>query len=115
MPPPGRTIRKELAARGWTQRYLAGQMGRPEQKISEIISGKKRITEETALELEDVFGIDAAFWLNLEANYRLHLVREARGSLKTRRTTGQLVAEARKGEDRHEKRLGALACGKGRK
>ncbi|MHB8793243.1 MAG: HigA family addiction module antitoxin [Thermoleophilia bacterium] len=78
VPPPGRTIRKELAARGWTQRYLAEQMSRPEQKISEIIAGKKRLTEGTALELEDVFGIDASFWLNLEANYRLHLAREAR-------------------------------------
>lgn len=58
-------------------------MGRPEQKISEIISGKKRITEETALELEDVFGIDAAFWLNLEANYRLFLAREARSARRT--------------------------------
>lgn len=80
VPPPGRTIRKKLATRGWTQRYLAAQMGRPEQKISEILAGKKRITEETALELEDVFGIDAGFWLNLEANYRLHLAREARST-----------------------------------
>ncbi|MDO8737225.1 MAG: HigA family addiction module antitoxin [Thermoleophilia bacterium] len=78
VPPPGRTIRKELAARGWTQRYLAEQMGRPEQKISEIISGKKRVTEGTALELEEVFGIDASFWLSLEGNYRLHVAREAR-------------------------------------
>jgi len=75
VPPPGRTIRKELAVRGWTQRYLAEQMGRPEQKISEIIAGKKRLTESTALELEEVFGIDAGFWLNLESNYRLHLAR----------------------------------------
>ncbi|MHB1391127.1 MAG: HigA family addiction module antitoxin [Thermoleophilia bacterium] len=78
VPPPGRTIRKELAARGWTQRSLAERMGRPEQKISEIIAGKKRLTEGTALELEDIFGIDAGFWLNLEANYRLHLAGEAR-------------------------------------
>ncbi|MHB1463898.1 MAG: HigA family addiction module antitoxin [Thermoleophilia bacterium] len=78
VPPPGRTIRKELAARGWTQRYLAEQMGRPEQKISEIIGGKKRITEETALELEEIFGVDAGFWLGLEANYRLHLARQAK-------------------------------------
>jgi len=83
VPPPGRTIRKELAARGWTQRFLAEQMGRPEQKISEIIAGKKRLTENTALELEAVFGIDAGFWLNLESNYRLHLAREARMKRKT--------------------------------
>jgi len=78
VPVPGRTIRKELTARGWTQRYLAAQMGRPEQKISEIIAGKKRITEDTALEFEDAFGIDASFWLNLESNYRLYLARKAR-------------------------------------
>ena len=42
-------------------------------------------------------------------------LKEARGSLKTRRTTGQLIAEARQEEARREKRLGSIARGKGRK
>ena len=70
--PPGRIISAELEARDWTQKDLAQIMGRPEQMVSEIIRGRKRVTSETALELADVFGTSAAFWANLEANYRLH-------------------------------------------
>jgi len=54
-----------------TQKELADRTGRPEQKISEIINGKKSITHDTALELEKVLGISAEFWVNLEASYQL--------------------------------------------
>lgn len=75
--PPGRILKKELVSRGWTQEDLAGIIGRPVQAISEIINGKKQITAETALQLADALGISAEFWLNLEANYQLHLSRRA--------------------------------------
>ncbi len=71
--PPGRTITRELEARGWTQKDLAAIMGRPEQAISQIINGEKEITPETAIELSKAFGTSAQFWNNLEANYRLWL------------------------------------------
>ncbi len=71
--PPGETIRRELEARGWTQKELAEIMDRPEQAISEIIAGKKEITSDTAIELAQAFGTSAEFWSNLEANYRLWL------------------------------------------
>lgn len=70
--PPGEIIREELEAREWTQADLAEIMGRPIQAIGEIVRGKKRITEETARELELAFGIDAEIWLRNEALYRLH-------------------------------------------
>lgn len=70
--PPGEIIREELEAREWTQADLADVMGRPVQAIGEIVRGKKRITEETARELELAFGIDAEIWLRNEALYRLH-------------------------------------------
>jgi len=69
--PPGELLAEELEARGMTQKELAGRTGRPEQKISEIINGKKSITHDTALELEKVLGISAEFWVNLEASYQL--------------------------------------------
>lgn len=68
---PGAILRRELDARGWTQKELAEIMRRPTQAISEIIAGEKRITEETALELASALGTSAEFWLNLEANFRL--------------------------------------------
>jgi len=69
--PPGELLAEELEARGMTQRELADRTGRPGQKISEIINGKKSITYDTALELEKVLGIPAHFWVNLEASYQL--------------------------------------------
>lgn len=69
--PPGELLAEELEARGMTQKELADRTGRPEQKISEIINGKKSITQDTALELEKVLGIPAHFWVNLEASYQL--------------------------------------------
>jgi len=47
-------------------------MDRPEQVISQIVWGRKRVPPETALELASAFGTSADLWLNLEANYRLH-------------------------------------------
>ena len=74
--PPGRIIRRELDARGWTQKDLAEITGRPEQTISQIVRGRKQITPETALQLAAVFGTSADLWLNLEANYQIHQARK---------------------------------------
>lgn len=74
--PPGQLIQRELDARGWTQNDLAEVMGRPAQAISEIITGKKQITAETAIELGEAFGVDAAFWSTLQSNFNLHQARQ---------------------------------------
>lgn len=74
---PGEIIREELEARDWTQADLAQIMGRPLQAVNEIISAKKRVTEETARELELALGIDAEIWVRTEALYRLHLTGKA--------------------------------------
>lgn len=78
--PPGQLIQRELDARGWTQNDLAEVMGRPAQAISEIITGKKQITAETAIELGEAFGVDAAFWSTLQSNYNLHLARQQKSA-----------------------------------
>ena len=75
---PGRILSRELEARGWTQKDLAEIIGRPIQTINEIIRGTKQVTPETALELADAFNTSPEFWMNLEANYRLHLARKER-------------------------------------
>ena len=73
--PPGELLEEELKARGMSQKELALRTGRPEQTISEIVNGKKSITQDTALELEKVLGIPAHMWVNLEADYQLTLAR----------------------------------------
>lgn len=69
--PPGETLADEIAARGMSQTELAARLGRPVQAVNEIIHGKKAITDDTALGLEKVLGIPAAFWVNLEQHYRM--------------------------------------------
>lgn len=70
--PPGEFLAEEIEARGISQKELARRMGRPINTINEIINGKKAITAETALQLEEVMKeIPARFWLNLEIDYQL--------------------------------------------
>ena len=70
--PPGYFIREELEDRGWSQRRLASEMQRPVQTVSEIINGRKRITAETAMQLQAVFGTSATYWMNLDAIWQLY-------------------------------------------
>ena len=76
--PPGETLAETLETLGLTQRGLARQMGRPVQAINEIINGKKAITAETALQLEQVLKTPAHVWLSLQAQYDLTKARLAR-------------------------------------
>ncbi len=69
---PGEYLTEEIEARGISQKELARRMGRPLNAINEIVNGKKAITAETALQLEDAMPeIPARFWLNLETDYQL--------------------------------------------
>lgn len=68
--PPGVTIQETLDAIGMTQAELAERMGRPKEKINELIKGKAPLTSNTAIQLERVIGIPASFWLNMEREYR---------------------------------------------
>ena len=73
--PPGDTLAEELEAREMTRTELARRMGRPIQAINEIVRGKKEITAQTALQLEDVLGTPAHVWFGLDADYRLNKAR----------------------------------------
>ncbi|MGC9396857.1 MAG: HigA family addiction module antitoxin [Anaerolineae bacterium] len=84
-PSPGRIIRRELEARGWTQKDLATIMDRPEQSISQIVKARKKITSETALQLAAAFGTSADFWLNLESSYQIYQARKTHNASKIER------------------------------
>lgn len=68
--PPGATIREQLEDRGMLQKEFASRMGMSEKHISHLINGKAELTYDVALRLENVLGIPARFWNNLEAIYR---------------------------------------------
>ncbi len=72
--PPGDRIKEELQDRGWSQSDLAIILKRPIQVVNEIISGKRGITPETAIQLGAAFGTDPDVWLRLESQYRLFFV-----------------------------------------
>ncbi len=69
--PPGEYLSEVLVDLGMSQADLARRMGRPEQMISEILGGTKRLTPETALQLELVTGVPANVWTGLEEEYQL--------------------------------------------
>ena len=81
---PGELLAEELEVRSMTQKALAEAIGRPAQMVNEIVRGKKAITAETAIQLEEALGIPAHLWLNLQSEHDLTLARQAR---QTRQTT----------------------------
>lgn len=71
--PPGDTLQEHLDFIGMKQNELAERMGRPKEKINDIIKGRESITTETAYQLEKVLDIPASFWMNRENEYRQEL------------------------------------------
>ena len=47
----------------------------PPNRSSEIVNGKKSIGADTALRLQRYFGIEAQFWLNLQTEYDLRMMK----------------------------------------
>ena len=68
---PGVFIQDELEARGWSQRELAFILGRSEQSLGRLLSGKASVTPATAEEFSDAFGISVDLFLNLQRSYDL--------------------------------------------
>ena len=79
-PSPGATLKGVLVSQGMSQRKLAAAMGRSANLVTDIVRGRKAITAQTALDLEEVLDIPAQYWLHMEADYRLvkERVRRAR-------------------------------------
>ena len=69
--PVGEYIADELSSRGWTQAEFAEILGRPPQFVSEVITGKKEITRESAAQIGAAFATSADMWLSLQDRYYL--------------------------------------------
>ncbi len=74
--PAGEFLAEELEARGWTQAEFAAILDRPAQFVSEIISGKKEITRESAAQIGAALGTSAEMWLSLQDQYLLWLQKQ---------------------------------------
>ncbi len=71
---------------------LSNALGIPQNRISEIVRGRRSITADTALRLECAFGVSAAFWLNLQSHYELEIA--ARDAGEAIRSTVKRLAGA---------------------
>ncbi len=91
---PGVTLREDfmepcqLSANG-----LAQALGIPQNRISDIVRGRRGVTADTALRLERAFGVSAAFWLNLQSRYELEVAERDNGPA-IRKTVKRLAAAA---------------------
>ena len=56
---------------GITGTELSRQIKVPENRIPQIMAGKRSITADTALRLGKWFGTSPGFWLNLQKSYEL--------------------------------------------
>jgi addiction module HigA family antidote len=75
---PGEILLEEfLKPLGVTQYRLAKEIGVSQRRIGEIVAGKRAITADTAARFGVFFGMEAEFWLNLQAHYDLVNAREA--------------------------------------
>jgi len=73
---PGEILREDfMEPLGISINQLSRDLSVPPNRISEIVNGKRSITADTALRLQRYFGIEAQFWLNLQTEYDLRIMK----------------------------------------
>lgn len=81
---PGEHLAEELAELKISASELARRLGVPPNRVTEILSGKRAVTGDTALRLAHFFGTSPEFWLNLQGIYDLRVAEKRIGkSLRT--------------------------------
>lgn len=68
---PGDVLKDELEEMGLSPTAFARQIDVPPNRISQIISGKRSVTSDSALRFGHWFGTGPLFWLNLQTQFDL--------------------------------------------
>lgn len=68
---PGQLITALLSERGWTKRVLAIVLGMDETGVNRIAADKRPVDAAMALTLEEIFGVSAERFLDLQKSYDL--------------------------------------------
>ena len=76
---PGEILKEELAELEITPTEFSRQIGVPPNRVSQIISGKRSITGDTALRIGHWFGNEPEFWMNLQAQFELAVANQETG------------------------------------
>ena len=73
---PGEILREDfMEPMGISINQLSRDISVPPNRISEIVNGKRGLTADTALRLERYFGVEAQFWLSLQSEYDLRMMK----------------------------------------
>ncbi|MEA2584935.1 MAG: antitoxin HigA [Thermomicrobiales bacterium] len=93
---PGEVLAGELEELNMTPAELARELHVPSNRLYQLIAGKRAMTADTALRLEQWLGVEAAFWMNLQKSYELDTAAEQIGEeiKRTVRRRPQSVAQA---------------------
>lgn len=76
---PGEILKDELAELDGTPTEFARQIEVPPSRVSQIITGKRSVSGDTALRFGHWFGVEPEFWLNLQAHFELVRAEEESG------------------------------------
>jgi antitoxin HigA-1 len=73
---PGVVLKADLLEPlGISVNRLAAELHVPANRLSQIVSGKRGISPDTSLRLARYFGFTPEYWLNMQAQYDLEIIR----------------------------------------
>jgi addiction module HigA family antidote len=91
---PGEILVDELQEIGMRPVELAQRLGVPDNRIYQILHGRRSITADTALRLGKFFNTGPEFWLNLQQAYELDIAREEIGGSLEQITPYQIAPDS---------------------
>ena len=95
---PGEILLEQfLKPLAMSQNKLALQISVPPRRINEIVKGRRRVTADTAMRLARFFTMKPEYWMGLQADYDLGIVRdelEERIELEVRPCDSQVIGQA---------------------
>ena len=75
---PGEILREEfLAPLGISNYRLAKEIGVPQRRIGEIVTGQRGVTADTGLRLSRFFGMSDGFWIGLQTDHDAAVAKHA--------------------------------------
>ncbi len=75
---PGEMLHEEfMVPLEMSARELARALDVPHKRVAGLVAGRRAMTADTALRLERYFGMEARFWMNLQAAHDLSLARSS--------------------------------------
>lgn len=76
---PGEILAEQLEELNMTGAEVARELNVPSNRIYQLLAGKRAMTADTALRLEQWLGVSAEFWMNLQKTYELDCASEEIG------------------------------------